>query len=74
MARKQARARVYRVLDKLSHKFRTAIILFELEDRPASEIGELYSVTPSVVWVWLHRARAQSHQQLERVEQAEGVV
>lgn len=74
LARKQAQARVYRVLDTLSDKFRTAIILFELEGRPAKEIAQLYGVTPSVVWVWLHRARAQFYQELERVEQAEGVV
>jgi RNA polymerase sigma-70 factor (ECF subfamily) len=74
MARRQAQARVYRVLDTLKEKQRTALILFELEGRPAAEIAELYGVTPSVVWVWLSRARAQFHKQLEVLERSEGVV
>jgi len=74
LARQQARARVYRVLDQLSDKHRTALILFELEGRPASEVAELYGVTPNVVWVWLHRARAKFHERLEALEQSEGAV
>ena len=74
IARRQAQARVYRVLDQLSDKFRTAIILFELEGRSAIEIAELYGVAPSVVHVWLSRARAKFYEQLEALEQVEGVV
>ena len=74
LARKQAQARVYRVLDTLSEKYRSAIIMFELEGRPASEIAELFGVTPQVVWVWLSRARTQFHAKLEALEQAEGGV
>lgn len=74
LAQRQARLRVHRVLDQLSHKFRTALILFELEGKPAAEIAELFGVTPSVVFVWLTRARAQFYKHLELIERAEGVV
>ncbi|MDP1824604.1 MAG: RNA polymerase sigma factor [Archangium sp.] len=74
LAQRQARLRVHRVLDQLSHKFRTALILFELEGKPAAEIAELFGVTPSVVFVWLTRARAQFYKRLEIIERTEGVV
>ena len=69
----QARARVYRVLDTLKNNYRTALILFELEGRSAAEIAALCAVTPSVVWVWLHRARAEFSKRLVQLEESEGV-
>lgn len=72
LARQQAQRRVYQVLDRLSEKFRDALILFELEGHSAAQIAELYGVTPSVVWVWLHRARTKFHQELSKLEATEG--
>ncbi|MBX7117148.1 MAG: RNA polymerase sigma factor [Myxococcaceae bacterium] len=68
----QARAQVYRVLDTLKDNYRTALILFELEGRSAAEIGALCGVTPSVVWVWLSRARAEFSKRLKQLEASEG--
>lgn len=74
IARRQARARVYRVLEQLNEKQRTAIILCELEGKSAAEVAELYGVTPNAVWVWLSRGRAQFLVHLEALERAEGAV
>ena len=57
---------VYRLLDSLRENHRTALILFELEELSNEEIAELTRATPQTVWVWLHRARAQFRDALER--------
>lgn len=72
LAQRQAQLRVYRVLDRLNDRFRTALILFELEGKPAAEIAQLYGVNPSVVFVWLSRARTKFHEHLQTIERAEG--
>ncbi len=73
LAKRQAQKRVYRVLDKLNEKQRTALILFELEGHSAAHIAQLYGVKPDLVWVWLSRGRAQFSAHLEALEQSEGV-
>jgi RNA polymerase sigma-70 factor (ECF subfamily) len=50
---------IYRVLDRMSERNRTMIILFELEEWSGQEIAEMKGVKVGTVWVWLHRARAQ---------------
>jgi RNA polymerase sigma-70 factor (ECF subfamily) len=74
VAQAQARARVYRALDQLGHKYRTAIILFELEGRSAAEIAALCGVKTSAVWVWLHRGRGEFLRRLQGLEESEGTV
>jgi RNA polymerase sigma-70 factor, ECF subfamily len=49
---------LYRLLDRLPEKYRTVIILHEIDQRSAMEIAELTAVAQSTVWVQLHRARA----------------
>lgn len=56
--REQAAAIVYAVLDSLSERDRTLLILFELEGLPVSQIAAVLSLTEGNVWVALHRARA----------------
>ena len=49
---------VYRVLDQLAEDDRRILILFELEEMSADEVGELLSIKPATARVRLHRARA----------------
>lgn len=50
---------VYRILDRLDDKYRTVLVLFEMEGLPGEEIAEIMNIKPDLVWVWLHRARKQ---------------
>jgi RNA polymerase sigma-70 factor (ECF subfamily) len=59
LERRQAQAIVYRALDRMSEKYRTVFILFELEGMSGQEIAELLGIKLGAVWVRLHRARAQ---------------
>lgn len=61
---RQRRARLYSALDCLPDKYRTAIILFDLEGARADEVGHLLGLTANAVWVRVHRARALLLEQL----------
>ena len=61
----QLRVDVYDVLDRLSDRYRTALILFELEELSGEEIARLTGIKLATVWVRLHRARAQFMRELE---------
>jgi RNA polymerase sigma-70 factor (ECF subfamily) len=50
-------AHVRSVLDRLSEKYRTVLVLHEIEGLSGVEIAERTGVKPSTVWVRLHRAR-----------------
>jgi RNA polymerase sigma-70 factor (ECF subfamily) len=56
--RGQAAAIVYAVLDELSERDRTLLIMFELEGLPVDHIMAVFSISHDNVWVSLHRARA----------------
>lgn len=56
---RQSRERVYRVLDRMSDRYRSVLVLFELEQLSGEQIAELKGAKLSTVWVWLHRARAE---------------
>jgi RNA polymerase sigma-70 factor (ECF subfamily) len=58
LARRRATHQVYRVLDRLSERDRTLILLFELEGLPAREIAAVIRTSENGVWVGLHRARS----------------
>jgi len=49
---------VYRVLDRLPERDRRALILFELEELTAEEVGALLGIRPGNARLRLHRARA----------------
>jgi DNA-directed RNA polymerase specialized sigma24 family protein len=49
---------VYAVLDDLSERDRTLLIMFELEGLPIHQIMDVFSITENNAWVSLHRARA----------------
>jgi RNA polymerase sigma-70 factor (ECF subfamily) len=49
---------VYRVLDRLPEEDRRVLILCELEELGAEEVGKLLGIKPGHARVRLHRARA----------------
>ena len=53
----EARRRVYRLLEKMSEKRRTAFVLFEIEGYTGEEIAGLLGVPVATVWTRLHHAR-----------------
>jgi RNA polymerase sigma-70 factor (ECF subfamily) len=69
LERREVSARVYRALDRLNERYRTLVILFEIERLPGQEIAELMGMSLDSVWVSLHRARAQFVRQLGREEE-----
>jgi RNA polymerase sigma-70 factor (ECF subfamily) len=69
--RQQERRTVYRVLDGLPEKYRTVLILFELEGLSGEEIATLTGRKLATVWVHLHRARALFLAELPRREEEE---
>jgi RNA polymerase sigma-70 factor (ECF subfamily) len=58
LERRQSTEACYRMLDRLPDKYRTVLILFELEEMSGEEIASLTGVKLATVWVHLHRARS----------------
>jgi RNA polymerase sigma-70 factor (ECF subfamily) len=56
--RQQASSMVYAVLDQLSERDRTLLILFELEAMPIRQLMAVLEISEDNAWVSLHRARA----------------
>lgn len=57
--RRQANEALYRALESLPEKHRTALILFELEGLSGQEIAAITGTSVANVWVRVSRARAQ---------------
>ena len=73
MERRQMVARFYSALDRLPEKYRTMIVLYELEGLSAQEIAELRSLKIGTMRVHLSRAREQlvaQYQQLLKREES----
>jgi RNA polymerase sigma-70 factor (ECF subfamily) len=69
LERQQAAALFYRTLDKLPEKYRTVLVLFEVEGLSTHDIAELCHLRWPTVKVQLHRARElflQHHEQLTK--------
>lgn len=62
---------VYRILDRLPERDRQVLILFELEDLTAEEVGQLLSIQPGNARLRLHRARARFLRLYEESEPVE---
>jgi RNA polymerase sigma-70 factor (ECF subfamily) len=67
MHRAEASVDVYDVLNRLGERYRTVLILFELEELSGEEIAALTGTKLATVWVRLHRARAKFLQVLEKL-------
>ena len=57
LQRREATAALYAILDDIGEKYRTVIILFELEGKSGQEIAALTETSLSNVWIRLYRAR-----------------
>jgi RNA polymerase sigma factor (sigma-70 family) len=66
---RQQCARLYAALDCLADKYRTAIILCDIEGIGAEQAGHLLGLTANAVWVRVHRARGMLLQQLTQGDQ-----
>jgi len=64
--RAEASRAVYTVLNELSERDRTLLILFELERLPGAEIAVVLGISEPNVWVGLTRARARFKKVFER--------
>ena len=71
IAQREATDLLYRALDRMREPYRTALILFELEEMSGEQIAQLKGVRPATVWVWLHRARAQLARELAKLARGE---
>jgi RNA polymerase sigma-70 factor (ECF subfamily) len=58
LERRQQCALLYAALDRLPEKYRTPVIMFDIDGRSASEVATLLGIKPNAVWVRVHRARA----------------
>jgi RNA polymerase sigma-70 factor (ECF subfamily) len=58
LERRQSTEACYRILDGMPDKYRTVLILFELEELSGEEIATLTGLKLATVWVHLHRARS----------------
>jgi len=65
--------RVYEILDGMKERYRTVLILFEMEGLTGVQIGEFLGQKPSTVFVQLHRARADFLRRLEARARKESV-
>jgi RNA polymerase sigma-70 factor (ECF subfamily) len=66
LERSEQSARLYQALDRLPDAYRTALILYELEELPGEEVARLTGVPLGTVWVRLHRGRERLMQILSR--------
>ena len=57
MERRERHARLYRALDRLPDRYRTALILFEIEELSGEQVAKMTATSLSTVWVRLHRGR-----------------
>ncbi len=57
LERHEATATLYRILDGIGEKYRTVIILFELEGLSGEQIAALTGTSLANVWIRLHRGR-----------------
>jgi RNA polymerase sigma-70 factor (ECF subfamily) len=70
LERREQSARLYAALDRLPDVYRTALILYELEELSGEEVARLTGVPIGTVWVRLHRGRERLMQILSRGDRA----
>jgi RNA polymerase sigma-70 factor, ECF subfamily len=66
---REATELVYRALDGMNERYRTAIILFEIEDLSGEEVADRMGMKLANLWVVLHRARAELVRRLSRLRE-----
>jgi RNA polymerase sigma factor (sigma-70 family) len=71
LEKRQSRELVYQALDKMNDRYRTALVLFEIEDLPGEEVAERMGIKLSNLWVLLHRARAELVRRVNEIREEE---
>lgn len=66
--RRERAARLYEALDRLPDRYRTPLILYEIEGMSGQALAELLELKLNAVWVRLHRGRARLLQELAKAE------
>jgi RNA polymerase sigma-70 factor, ECF subfamily len=66
LERKQSRALVRECIDRLPEKFRTVIVLRDIEELDTQEAADLLGTTPNALKIRLHRARQALRTLIER--------
>lgn len=70
LERQEQHARLYRALDRLPDRYRTPLILFEIEELSGEQVAEIIQITEAALWVRLHRGRAKLLELLQEEERA----
>jgi RNA polymerase sigma-70 factor, ECF subfamily len=66
LERREDYEQLYRALDRLSDRYRTTIILYDIDGLGSDEVAELTGVNVATVWARLHRGRAKLVEHLRR--------
>jgi RNA polymerase sigma-70 factor, ECF subfamily len=74
LERREAAERFYGVLDQLSDRYRSVLLLFEVEGLSTKDIASLLDISHATVRVRLHRGRHEFLQRLRKLEEREGEV
>jgi RNA polymerase sigma-70 factor (ECF subfamily) len=69
--RKQALGLMHRALDGIDGKYRTVVLMYELQGLSGEQIADLTGTKLATVWVWLHRGRAKFVQRLRELQDVE---
>jgi RNA polymerase sigma-70 factor, ECF subfamily len=64
LERREDHERLYRALDRLPDRYRTAVILYDIDGLGSEEVAELTGVTVGTLWARLHRGRAKLFEHL----------
>jgi RNA polymerase sigma-70 factor, ECF subfamily len=72
MERREAAAEVYAALDSLGEKYRSLVILFEIEGLSGEAIAKLCSLPLATVWIRLHRGRKRFRARYEELQGKRG--
>lgn len=70
LERRERVTRLYAALNRLPDRYRTPLILYELEGMSGQDIAELLGVNLNGIWVKLHRGRARLLRELAETELA----
>jgi RNA polymerase sigma-70 factor (ECF subfamily) len=68
MERRERHARLYQALDRLPDRYRTTLILYEIEELSGERVAALTGTSLGTVWVRLHRGRERLGELLDREE------
>jgi RNA polymerase sigma-70 factor (ECF subfamily) len=72
LEKRQSRELIYKALDRMNDRYRTALVLFEIEDLAGEEVAERMDIKLSNLWVLLHRARAELVRRVKEIREEEG--